>query len=332
MNKNILFLENFYTLLNAGYSVEETLELCKNIIDISIVDQLIGNLKSGDDIYSCILSAPFPKIFKEYFSFYQTKNCLSDAIEKSLKVYQTKENFQNQLKSKMTYPCVLLLFLFFFSIFVVAILLPNVNHLFESFDIQKSLFTQFLFLIFHIFPVFILILFIVFIFLIIRLLYGLKYKKFKIIEHYLEFPIISTILQKYFSLKFAVYYHELAMEDMDSAMIIDVLNKQMNESDIKIVLYEMNNRMLEGEAIETLLEDFEYLDHLFLIFFKMYIKNPQQYQSIEHYIQLTYQEIDYWISQFIKYFVPCIYAFVALFVITIYISIIIPMMNVVSEI
>ena len=34
MDKNILFLENFYTLLNAGYSVEESLELCQNILNM----------------------------------------------------------------------------------------------------------------------------------------------------------------------------------------------------------------------------------------------------------------------------------------------------------
>lgn len=64
----------------------------------------------------------------------------------------------------------------------------------------------------------------------------------------------------------------------------------------------------------------------------MYISNPQKHHSIEQYIQLTYKEIDYWISQFMKYFIPCIYTFVALFVITIYITIIIPMMNVISEV
>jgi len=332
MDKNILFLENFYTLLNAGYSVEESLELCQNILNIPIIHQLTHRLREGENIYLCLLEASLPKIFKEYFSFYQTKNCLSEAIEKSLRIYKTKESFQNQLKSKMTYPCILLFFLFFFSVFVVIILLPNVNNLFQSFDIKKSILIEILLIGFQFFPFFIMIVFIVFIFLVVRLLYGLKHKKFKIIEQYLKLPIMKTILQKYFSLKFAVYYHELALEDMDSAMIIKVLNQQMNESDIKIVLYEMNNRILDGEAIEQLLEDFEYLDHLFIVFFKMYISNPQKHHSIEQYIQLTYKEIDYWISQFMKYFIPCIYTFVALFVITIYITIIIPMMNVISEV
>lgn len=332
MNKNILFLENFYSLLNAGYSVEEALTLCQSIFNLSIGKQMMKKLEQGIDIYSCLLEASFPELFKEYFMFYKTKNCLSEAIEKSLNVCKTKQNYQNQFKSKLTYPCILLCFLFLFSIFVVFILLPNVNHLFDSFGIKKSIITQILFFFFYIFPILFVLFILLFIILIVRLIYALRYKKFKMIEKYLNYPIMKTLLQKYFSLKFAIYYHELALENMDSYMIINILNKQMIESDLKIVLYEMNNRILEGEDIEAIFQDFEYLDPLFLTFFKMYMKNPLQHHSIEQYIQMTYQQIDYWIAQFIKYFIPCIYSFVALFVITIYISIIIPMMNVISEI
>ena len=145
-------------------------------------------------------------------------------------------------------------------------------------------------------------------------------------------PVINIILKKYFSLKFSIYYHELALEDMDSAAIIQVLNNQMNESDIKIVLYEMNNRISDGEEIERIMEDFDYFDSLFISFLKMYISNPNRHEALQHYIQMTYNQIDQWISQFLKYIVPCIYGFVALFVITIYISIIIPMMNIISGI
>lgn len=332
MNKNVLFLENFYTLLNAGYSVEETLKVCQSLFDMQYIGDMQKQLNEGHDIYYLFDEYPFPDIFKEYLQFYKNKNCLSEALEKSLKIYKTKQAYQTKLKSKLNYPLILLVFVFLFSIFVVFILLPNVNQLFSSFGIKKNFITQILFLLFHLFPLILMVILIFGVFFFIRLFYGLKHKQYKIIEQYLKLPIMKIILQKYFSLKFALYYHELALEDMDSSMIINVLNQQMINSDIKIVLYEMNNRMNEGEAIEDILNDFEYFDQLFLTFFKMYLENPKQHQSIENYIQLTYQQIDLWVAQFIKYFIPFIYGFVALFVITIYISIIIPMMNVISDI
>lgn len=332
MDKNILFLENFHSLLSSGYSIEEALILCYQIIKLPFISSMIDRLKEGDDIQNILINSALPTLFKEYFRFYKNKNCLSEAIEKSVHICKTKKKYEERLKSKLTYPIVLLVFLFLFSIFVIFILLPSVNQLFVSFQIQKNIMIQVLFAFFYVFPIIFVIIIVFIILSIIRLLFALRKKKSKIIEQYLKIPYIRTILQKYFSLKFAIYYYELSLENMDSAAIIQVLNDQMNESDIKIVLYELNNRILDGETIECILEDFEYLDELFLTFFKMYVKNPNQHESIQQYIDVTYQQMDHYISQLLKYFIPCIYCFVAIFVITIYVSIIIPMMNVISDI
>lgn len=54
--------------------------------------------------------------------------------------------------------------------------------------------------------------------------------------------------------------------------------------------------------------------------------------SLTIYMELTYQQFDLWIANFLKYLIPMIYGFVAVFVISIYISIIIPMMNIISNV
>ena len=332
MNKDYLFLKNFYTLLEAGYSIEETLMISKQIFHHVSIDDMLLKLHEGMALDEILLHSDFPKTFKEYFQFYKNKNCLSVAISKSLDVCLSKENYENQLKSKLTYPIVLIVFLFLFSIFVVFVLLPNVNQLFVSFQIERSLPMKILFGFFYLFPLLIFILGIILIVMIVELIHALNHKQYKVIEKYLKFPFISSFLQKYFSLKFAVYYQELLDEEMDSVSIIRLLNDQMNESDLKIMLYEINNRLYEGETLEEILKDFDYFDELFISFFEMYIKNPSEHQSLQHYIQMTYQQIDLWIATFLKYLIPSIYVFVAVFVISIYISIIIPMMNIISDI
>lgn len=332
MNRDIVFLENFYTLLNSGYSIDEALELCFQMLNQSFILKMIEELKQGEDIYCILFDHSFPSMFLEYLTFYKNKNCLSEAIEKSLQAYKIKERYKNELKSKLTYPVILLVFLFFFSLFVVFILLPKVSELFLSFQIEKSLFMEIVFSIFYFLPVILIILFSIVVISFVRLFYALKKKKHHIIEQYLNIPYIQLFIKKYFSLKFCIYYQELVEEDIDTATIIHLLNQQMNNSDIKIVLYEINNRLYEGERIEDILKDFEYFDQLFITFFQMFIKNPQQHYSLEKYIEITHFQIDYWISQLLKYLIPIIYGFVATFVITIYVSIIIPMMNVVSEI
>lgn len=332
MNKDYLFLKNFYTLLDAGYSLYESLMICYEIFHHSMIKTMLASLEDGIALEKILLDSELPDLFKEYFMFFKNKNCLSEAIQKSLEICISKERYQNQLKSKLTYPLILIIFLFLFSIFVVFILLPNVDQLFVSFQIERSFTLKCVFAMFYIMPLLIVGIGIGLIVLSVRLIYALHNKRFKIIEWYLHLPLIRSFLQKYFSLKFAVYYQELLDEEMDSTSIVELLNEQMNDSDLKIVLYEMNNRLHEGESLEEILKDFEYLDILFVSFFEMYIKNPGQHQSLKHYIDMTYDQIDLWIGTFLKYLIPSIYIFVAIFVITIYISIIIPMMNIISDI
>ncbi len=331
MNKDYLLLKNMYSLLDAGYSIEETLSLCQQMLHHSVIDEMLKQLNHGESIETILLQSSLPHLFLEYFRFFQNKNCLSEAIKKSLDICVMKENYQNQLKSQLTYPSILMTFLFLFSLFVVFVLLPNVNQLFLSFQIEKSIIIQILFSFFYIMPGCIIFAVVLALYLVLRLIYGLKHKLYKIIELYLKWPVFKQILQKYFSLKFALYFHELLNEDMDGAMIIQILNEQMTDSDLKIVLYEINNRLYGGENLEEILEDFEYFDQLFISFFQMYMKNPQQKNALSYYIQSTYEYLDYWVKRFLKYLIPAVYCFVAIFVITIYIAIIIPMMNSISN-
>ena len=69
---------------------------------------------------------------------------------------------------------------------------------------------------------------------------------------------------------------------------------------------------------------------MFFLFFKLYLTNPNLGQSLLKYIELTYENINLFISNSIKRIVPFVYCFVCIFVVGVYIAIIIPMINIVS--
>ncbi|MEE0333608.1 MAG: hypothetical protein UDR60_01570 [Catenibacterium mitsuokai] len=106
----------------------------------------------------------------------------------------------------------------------------------------------------------------------------------------------------------------------------------MSQSDIKIVLYEIYIRLKEGEQLENIIDGFPYFDHLFVSMYKMFLKNPDQIGSMRGYLDISQEQITYAVNKFTKFFVPIVYEFVAFFVITIYIAVIIPMMNVIGDI
>lgn len=332
MNNDYFFLENFYLFIQEGYSLQQALDICYSIKPHKAILHIQDSLREGYSIEDAILTSQLPPMFKEYFSFFQKKNILSQAIENSLKICKMQNDNLKRIQKKLSYPLILLVFLLLFSIFVVFILMPKVNMLFVSFDIEMSVMVQFVMFVFQVIPISFIVIFIIFTIILLQLYDALKNKKFKVIESYLNKPIIKIILQKYFSLKFALYYNELLEEKLDSITIIHTLNQQLLNSDIKIVLYEIEERMLQGELIEDILEDFIYFDSLLITFFKMILQHHNQEMSLNNYIEITFKQIEITLNKIMKLLTSGIYIFVALFVIMVYISIIIPMMNVISEI
>ena len=143
--------------------------------------------------------------------------------------------------------------------------------------------------------------------------------------------LIRRLIQKYYSLKFALYYNELLINGYDSTDIIVMLYEQIDDSDIKMIIYEIYRQVLEGEALEDIINDFEYFEPLFIAYFKLLIHDNQKDKSLDNYLRVSIDTLHMQVTRLIKLFVPIIYCFVAGFVILVYFAIVIPMMNVVSN-
>lgn len=331
MKKNEFdFLNFFVTMLQQGYDIDNILKLCQ-FLHYKKESQLITKyLNEGYTLQEALLNCHFSRIFQEYFQFFIHTFSISDAIEKTLRICEKKNQMKMTLIKKLTYPLFMIIFLFVFSIFIVTFLLPEVEHLFIDFNIEKSLIMTIVFTLFHIIPYFIFFTF----FLIISLTFFVIYHVRKINYHVIDFLInktylISRLLKKYYSLKFAIYYDELLQNQYDATSIIEILYDEIEDSDIKMIVYELYHFIKEGQSLSESIRSFVYFEEDFKMFYLMMYQNQSQ-KTLQDYIQLVFTEIDQMISKFIKIAVPLIYGFVATFVIVIYISIILPMMNVIT--
>ena len=64
MNKDYMFLKNFYTLLSSHYTVEESLIICKHILNHPAIPYMNNELQKGMDLENIILNAELPELFK----------------------------------------------------------------------------------------------------------------------------------------------------------------------------------------------------------------------------------------------------------------------------
>lgn len=331
MNKSFLFLDCFSQLLKKGYSLYEALDICYSIFHFNKIKDLQNLLLQGISIEESIMQMKFSNTFNEFFLFFQKKKNLAEAIEKSLNICKIQKEYSDKLKKELSYPFLLVLFLVIFSFFVLIVFIPKILELYSSFEITMGFIHLFFIRFFNIVP-FVLLLFIFFtILFLFRLIYHLKQKNIPSIIKYLSMPFIRHYLKKYFSIRFALYYNELQKDGIDSHSIITVLNDQLCHTDIKIVVYEIKERMIDGELLEHIIQDCIYFDSLLPVFFNMFFQYANT-QSLDDYIRVSLQQLETTLKRSVAVFTAFIYVFVALFVIIIYLSLVLPMMNVVSNI
>lgn len=324
------FLNFFIVMLQQGYDIEYILKLC-HILHYKKESQCILNyLNEGYSLQDALLKCHFSHSFQEYFRFFIHTFSVTDAIKKTLKICEKKNEMKMKLIKKLTYPFFMLIFLFFFSIFVVAFLLPQVENLFLDFQIEKTFFITFVFSLFHIIPYFIFFTFFLLISCSLFIFYHVKKTNFHIIDLLMKRThFISKLLKKYYSLKFAIYYDELLQNKYDATSIIEILYSKIEDSDIKMIVYELYHFIKQGQSLNESIRDFIYFEEDFKMFYMMMCQN-QNNKSLNDYINFVFTQIDSFVSKFIKIVVPLIYGFVATFVIVIYIAIILPMMNIIT--
>lgn len=331
-HNKLYLLKNIAIFLELGYPIETVLEICRNINYESDVVLLENELVNGISVDQAILNLNFHDEFNRYFTFFRLNNNIAKAINQSIEIVELFQNFKKTIFKKMTYPMCLLIFMLFFSLFVIYGLLPSVYQLFQNFEIEQDTFSKIIFSLFSFIPVFIILVCICSITSVTFLIISIKNNNYRIIdEYFLKLPFVSKYVKYYYSLKFTIYYNELLKNGYDTSMIIETLYKYIPDNNLKMLVYEIRKELLKGESLQEIVENFRYFDKTFKECFRIMLLTDNKYQILENYQQITISRIENTISRIIKIIIPFIYVFVTGFVITIYISIILPMMNVVNN-
>lgn len=332
MNEEYAFFKNAAYFLKQGYLIRDILDICSHIYKDERIEQVKTKLNEGKTLDEAILECDFNRTFIEYFKFFRIKHDLATAILQSIEICKSKDETFKNLKKELTYPFLLVIFLILFSLFIVYGLLPSINQLFNEFAIKPSLVTQGLFLLFKVVPLIILIVLVIFSTLCIIALYAVNKQNFQLIDLFVNhISIIKKVIQKYYSIKFALYYNELLVSGYDTTEIIVMLYNQIDDSDIKMLIYEIYRKILKGESLEEIISKFNYFESLFIISFKLLLHDNRSDKSLNDYLKITLETLHFKVTRIIKIIVPVIYCFTAAFVVLVYVSIIIPMMSVMGS-
>lgn len=332
MNEEYRFLENVAYFLQQGYLIQDILDICSFIYHDNRIEKLREKLNNGLTFDEAIIECDFNQTFIEYFKFFRIKNNLSKALIQSLDICKTRDETFRKLKKELTYPVLLIIFLMMFSLFIVYALLPSIMQLFIEFNIEPNFITKIMFKLFKIIPFFIIIILIFFSSICFIAIYAVKKQYYQLIDFLVNHIwIIQNMIQKYYSIKFALYYNELLINGYDTTDIVIMLYQQINDSDIKMLIYEIYLKILNGESLENTVCQFNYFEPLFTASFKLLMHDNCINKSLDNYLKISLETLHFKIMKIVKIIVPLIYCFTAGFVILVYVSIVIPMMSIIGN-
>ncbi|OGH85885.1 MAG: hypothetical protein A2493_02455 [Candidatus Magasanikbacteria bacterium RIFOXYC12_FULL_33_11] len=144
----VFFLEHLNTMLGAGLSLLESLNVLSKEIENKKLQSVVNNIKAGVESGSQLSETlnEYPKVFPPIYVKMIASGELSGKLEESLRqvVNQMKKNYEltSTIKGAMIYPIVILIAISAVGIVMVTFVLPKITVLFKDIDTELPLPTR----------------------------------------------------------------------------------------------------------------------------------------------------------------------------------------------
>lgn len=330
MNSDLEALETIALYLDQGYSTDEVFEIILTVYQSPTIKKIAQGVAQGIPLAQAINQVKLPPVFLEYFYFFNNGINLALAITTAVQLAREHHDNRMMILKKSAYPLLLMLFLVGFSIFLILSLIPEITSLFASFSIGESGFSRLVFSFLNCFPYLMIVVTVSSAITALIIWSSIRTNAFLVIDVLVKIKLIGTSIKSYYSLKFAIYYNELLKAGYDTTNIITILYDQISDNDLKMLVHELKMEIEKGVAVEKVVANFDYFNDYLKSYFYLMIQSNRNNKNLNLYIETQKQLIDTKISWFIRMIQPLTFGFVGFFIISIYLAVVIPMMDVIK--
>ncbi len=330
INKEYRELETLANLLKCDYGISNALDLILLVTNSKNMENIKQLLNNGITLSDAILQQEYNKSFLNYFRFFVAANDIAYAITRAIEICSKQTAIIEELKQKTRYPAFLIVFLILFLLFVSIFLMPQVESLLHEFTTSISTMQQIIFTLFKVVPAILIIIFVFLAGCVFIICYSISKNRFDIQQKLLKISISSQIIKKYYSLSFALLYNELLKNGYDVSESLQFMLDNTKNHPLQPVIYELYQYVESGCSFIEAVAKVIYFEKLFISYLTICIYVEKENKDIDNYIQLSIENIQILIQKIISITLPSTYIFIGTFVITVYLSIIIPLMDVIN--
>ena len=262
----ILFTKQFKTMFNAGVSMINMLEILEQQTENLRLRRILGkmhkDIKEGASLYEAFSRHPkvFTPLYCSMIRAGENSGALPDVLDRLTYIIEHEHKVKSDIKSALTYPTIVVVFLFSAFLILITQVIPKFVNIFKSAGLQLPLPTQICILIYEFLSNYWYLIIGAVIVAGVFLYYYLKTKPGKFMRDTLlmKVPLIGPLFIKSAVSRFASIFSILQASGVDVLDSMDMLSGTIGNYAIGSELENIKDRLKEGRGIAGPLSEAKY--------------------------------------------------------------------------
>ncbi|MGD9043991.1 MAG: type II secretion system F family protein [Desulfobacterales bacterium] len=253
----ILFTKQFKTMINAGVNMMNMLEILEEQTENPKLRRILGkmhqDIKEGASLYEAF--SKHPKVFSPlYCSMIQAgeaSGALPEVLERLIYIIEHEHQVKADIKSAMTYPVIVVVFLFTAFLVLITQVIPKFVNIFNNAGLDLPLPTQICLLIYEFLSNYWYLLIGGTVVAVLFVYYYLKTKQGKLVRDtiLMQVPLIGPLFVKSAISRFASIFSILQASGVDVLDSMDILSGTIGNAAIGGELESIKDSLAEGRGI-----------------------------------------------------------------------------------
>ncbi|MEE9536129.1 MAG: type II secretion system F family protein [Desulfobacterales bacterium] len=253
----ILFTKQFKTMINAGVAMISMLEILEEQTENPNLKRILGqmhqDIKEGASLYDAFSKHPkvFSPLYCSMIKAGEASGALPEVLERLIYIIDHEHQVKSDIKSAMTYPIIVVVFLFTAFLVLITQVIPKFVNIFENAGLTLPLPTQICLLIYTFLSNYWYLLIGSVVLVGIFLFYYLKTDQGKFARDTLlmRVPLLGPLFVKSAVSRFASIFSILQSSGVDVLDSMDILSGTIGNTAIGSELEGIKDSLAEGRGI-----------------------------------------------------------------------------------
>lgn len=323
------FLKRTGELLSRGYSLAEAIESMTFYLEKKRKDEVkrsLEKLREGFPLYLILAELHFKKDLVSYVYFAEQHGGLARTLTEGSDMVLKREADYQRLKRLAAYPIFLIFLTFILFYFVNRILLPKFNSLFLDMNLTPNIFMETISVAASILPF--ALYFLLSLITLLALYYMFSFKKLHPLlqkTRIVKIPFAGKFIRLLYSHYFSVQLSYLFSGGLSVLDALKVFEQNIHEPFSREIGKDMISKLAAGQDFDRAIGVYPFFEAELAMIIRHGQKNGKLDQELYFFSRHCLKELEEKSEKTMKTVQPILYSFIGLLVVSLYLSILLPM-------